>query len=820
MNPTPTGAGVRQLSRFVTSKHAAKLRDALEFRNAHADVPHLPPCVTNPRPRVIRAGERRDDGGDDDDDDAKTFRCARRIELARWSGTLKDARAGGSLSALEGGGAALESTDGVARVVLSAHGLIAHVTYPCAFAKHLDEDDDDDDDGDGDDASRSRSRSRSKIPADDDGYGPGVRATHDYMWTTHTFAADACPKRWAHPVSLLTEYIYGGGQKVDEEEEKEEDKEEETAGDGDGDDDAETSTKKKKRPSEAETARAIQAELASGVSSYLPKSSTSAFGANAATGGLSLWVNERADPWWASSATTGYPDLSKVGRGGVGLRPTTERTPGATCFAVLKGGTRLAAARERERGGGSKPKSKSTGGGACWSERGAATAGFDDDDDDASPAEVVALLADADGDALVTTENGRAILHVPDVENGATAASMYASDAVPERTFRRGAPPPPGEAASADVGRVALAVHAKKAFALRAAAAEQMPPRAKRVPTLFDKEYAHAGDPPLAGEEEEDDSDEDPFSAHDADVAEHTSGEGKGDFTLYKDGRCRVKYHDRTILELSRDGEHAKVLSGRGETVVVRTRNPMAWIDYVAAAVDFRRWAILTPTQRREREEIRRLNALRVEAEISKVARMSAMISGECPSTPPRGGAGGDENENGNENGNASAERSPMRSPGASSAKSDPRSPLRERVKAPPPVDIPRGALADAVVQPVGGDGGDGDDDGGGGDDDGTTASKPTNAAARGGAIPETPPPETVEEAIARTSAWLEDVKGTLGEDGEKKTAAGAAAAPSPDERGFAPHEARGKLVMDAFNATEAWLKENPLSFGDTPPDF
>lgn len=46
------------------------------------------------------------------------------------------------------------------------------------------------------------------------------------------------------------------------------------------------------------------------------------------------------------------------------------------------------------------------------------------------------------------------------------------------------------------------------------------------------------------------------------------------------------------------------------------------------------------------------------------------------------------------------------------------------------------------------------------------------------------------------------------------------AAAPSPDERGFAPHEARGKLVMDAFNATEAWLKENPLSFGDTPPDF
>jgi hypothetical protein len=63
-------------------------------------------------------------------------------------------------------------------------------------------------------------------------------------------------------------------------------------------------------------------------------------------------------------------------------------------------------------------------------------------------------------------------------------------------------------------------------------------------------------------------------------------------------------------------------------------------------------------------------------------------------------------------------------------------------------------------------------------------------------------------------------VKGTLGEDGEKKTAAGAAAAPSPDERGFAPHEARGKLVMDAFNATEAWRKENPLSFGDTPPDF
>ena len=42
---TPEGETLRQLSEFAVTRFARKLRSALEFRNAHADVPFLPPAI-------------------------------------------------------------------------------------------------------------------------------------------------------------------------------------------------------------------------------------------------------------------------------------------------------------------------------------------------------------------------------------------------------------------------------------------------------------------------------------------------------------------------------------------------------------------------------------------------------------------------------------------------------------------------------------------------------------------------------------------------------------------------------------------------------
>ena len=116
---TPEGETLRQLSEFAVTRFVRKLRSALEFRNKHADVPFLPPAIA-------RLG-----GGDEIVASAEIdprFRASARARYASWSLDAEDAERSGFLTRLEGGGAALESTDGIARVVLSAHGLVARVT--------------------------------------------------------------------------------------------------------------------------------------------------------------------------------------------------------------------------------------------------------------------------------------------------------------------------------------------------------------------------------------------------------------------------------------------------------------------------------------------------------------------------------------------------------------------------------------------------------------------------------------------------------------------------------------------------------------------
>ena len=374
---TPEGETLRQLSEFAVTRFVRKLRSALEFRNKHADVPFLPPAIA-------RLG-----GGDDDDaasaDIDPRFRASARARYASWSLDAEDAERSGFLTRLEGGGAALESTDGIARVVLSAHGLVARVTYPLLFAVK--------------DASDPES-APSDPDAADAAEAPPRRArrlAHDYVWHTQTFCADACPARWRFPVALLTRAVYGEGASAEKENAEKEDGR-----------NAETAPGTKTTVSETSS----RCERAGSVTT-LPVSAT----ALPRGVGLShgLWVDEGDEhekPWWSSPAVVGYPDARGGSRSAGGAersrrRPTVERAPGQTSFAV----------RSREArsvtpiGTGERPTGP-------W-------------------VEVVSVL-DADGDALVSADAAKFVVHVPDEPKGAAAARVYAVDAVPARVAPAG----------------------------------------------------------------------------------------------------------------------------------------------------------------------------------------------------------------------------------------------------------------------------------------------------------------------------------------------------------------------------------------------
>ena len=206
----PRGETLRQLSEFAVTRFVRKLRSALEFRNKHADVPFLPPAIA-------RLG-----GGDDDDAaadiDPRFDACGLGSDAASWSLGAEDAERSRFLTRLEGGGAALESTDGIARVVLSAHGLVARVTYPLLFAVK--------DASDPESAPSVLDAAPSDPDAADAADAPPRRAhrlAHDYVWHTQTFSADACPARWRFPVALLTRAVYDEGASAEKENAEKED---------------------------------------------------------------------------------------------------------------------------------------------------------------------------------------------------------------------------------------------------------------------------------------------------------------------------------------------------------------------------------------------------------------------------------------------------------------------------------------------------------------------------------------------------------------------------------------------------------------------
>ena len=433
---------------------------------------------------------------------------------------------------LDGGGAALQSTDGVARVVLSAHGLVAHVTYPLLYARHA------------------------LLPPPHSGAATAATFAFDYMWQTSTFSADACPARWAFPVALLAEVVHGGpaGHAA-------------AAAAAASDADAPAFTTP---PATAAAAAGggtdDAASCEASAATTLPVSST-AF----ARGAPALWVDEgppdpgpeaEVESWWASASLRGYPareeprQHSRVRAGA--RRPVVEHVPGVVAW--VRGGPR--------RGG--APGAAAA---AAAEAVGAAEA-------------VWAVAALDDGSALVTTQGGRYVLHVMDAPGGAAAATMYRADAVPERV--NGADDGSGGGGGGGGGgalpeRVPLGLYAARLFALRAAAAG--------VPT-----GASSGGRGMSGGGDGDtaststsggggsggggyssshpdgvggNADGALWAVESADVVEESAeADGGGArFTAYADGRVRVCFADRTLLELSRDHSTARLLLRDGERV-------------------------------------------------------------------------------------------------------------------------------------------------------------------------------------------------------------------------------------------------------------
>ena len=544
---TPEGETLRQLSEFAVTRFVRKLRSALEFRNKHADVPFLPPAIA-------RLG-----GGDDDDaasaDIDPRFRASARARYASWSLDAEDAERSGFLTRLEGGGAALESTDGIARVVLSAHGLVARVTYPLLFAVK--------DASDPESAPSDLDAAPSDPDAADAADAPPRRArrlAHDYVWHTQTFCADACPARWRFPVALLTRAVYGEGASAEKENAEKEDGR-----------NAETAPGTKTTVSETSS----RCERAGSVTT-LPVSAT----ALPRGVGLShgLWVDEGDEhekPWWSSPAVVGYPDARGGSRsaGGAGKPPPADggaRRPDS--FAV-----RSRSALRTPIGTGERPTGRGGGGLRAGRRRG---------------------RAGLRGRRQVRRARpGRAQRRggSEDVRRRRRARARRAGGARGRRSRRR------ARAASSRPARAGRGARKRQGVPTRTTASA----RARACPSGASRRASPRSAPPpprprriwsrLSCRRTR--SPASPWGAARPRLGRRRVGGGPrpvvralrgyrrgsaGDpgsfaaFTAYADGRVRVKFADRTLLELRRDRQAARLLLPDGERVEVRASRPCA----------------------------------------------------------------------------------------------------------------------------------------------------------------------------------------------------------------------------------------------------
>ena len=85
-----------------------------------------------------------------------------------------------------------------------------------------------------------------------------------------------------------------------------------------------------------------------------------------------------------------------------------------------------------------------------------------------------------------------------------------------------------------------------------------------------------------------------------------------GVFTAYTDGRIRVNFADRTLLQLDSSGEMCDLISAAGERHTLSCACPVEFKSHILAARNFRLWAFGSDSERaaieKTREEIERVS--------------------------------------------------------------------------------------------------------------------------------------------------------------------------------------------------------------------
>ena len=650
-----SGETTRQLSEFAISRFAPRLRAALEFRNTHVDVPFCPPCVSKPAASDVPP---------------RSFRVGRKISLARWSKSAEDAEAGGFLTRLEGGGAVLESIDGIARVVLSAHGLMAHVTYPVMFA--------------------------TREPEDGD-------KKCDFLWQTQNFCARVAPERWSYPIDLLTAVVNAGTEKE----------------------------------------ATLNPNPKTGTVTVLPASSTAVTDDEPKR---RVWVNEGDERWWAEADLAGFP-------GTIGRAPVVELSEGTVMWAVKAADTR--------------------GGGVPWR----------------TGRRMEALAGLEDGTALVTTDGGSFVFHVADERGGAATPAMYKSDVVPatvagaggyrSKVFQAsGLPVPEGMdvAEGKDefgrflpltvVGKIPIGKVAPRLVAFRKAA------------ELLEREPEPIGDV---------------WGVQSVEVVAASTGDGTGRYTAYADGRVRIAFFDRTLLDLSRDGSMCRMLLPDATKVEVHVDDPGKHAEHVVAALEFADWAYRTPEEREAAAAHEQAMVDSIQAEIDANRRMVSIISGkpgkdcyndeELCELAMKAAKSGMATEFNNRGPMLEAARAVLK--GVNGLNGDP-------IEIP---DVVRISLSDDT---------------------------PVAQEAQSDEAEASPaPPMSVEEMLARNSRWLEEVKrleevkhAGASDEKEKKSPSSVldSVADYPDMRDKKWSERTRKrleLVMNSIDANDKWLTKS-----------
>jgi len=76
-----------------------------------------------------------------------------------------------------------------------------------------------------------------------------------------------------------------------------------------------------------------------------------------------------------------------------------------------------------------------------------------------------------------------------------------------------------------------------------------------------------------------------------------------GVFTAYEDGRVRVRFSDRTILNMDQTQEKCELVLANGKTVCVRCHCPCGVETYVQMAIEFATLTRRTPIERIEMQQ-------------------------------------------------------------------------------------------------------------------------------------------------------------------------------------------------------------------------